>query len=82
MKGLEAEIENYQYLKFQLNGSNDNDEFKMDVRTKERSLMITTEYKPYKMGSKFFVILKLIENHRLPPSNIESNHNIKDDDGS
>jgi hypothetical protein len=39
--------------------------------------MMTIEYRPYKMGSKFFVVLKLIEHHSPPPSSFESCRNLK-----
>jgi hypothetical protein len=39
---------------------------------------MTVEYKPYKMGSKFFMILKLIDHQKPNLSVIESNVNIID----
>lgn len=44
---------------------------------KSRSIKLTIEYKPYTMGSKFFLIVKIIEIHshsqgeELMPSRLE-----------
>lgn len=63
VKGLDREIDLYHHSKYQMNSKNKSSEQILSklIRKHDRHIKLKIEHRPYLMGSKKFVLVKLIE---------------------